>query len=100
MPDAIPLASSGILLGEDSYPDGHTTRGMFELELRESFSVKICRQRLVRTTNTVKFRSFIRFRVVFIDCDGTNILVVSGRGIGELEGGGRRVGHEGEDVGE
>ena len=33
MPNAIPLASGGILLGEHSYPDGHSTGGVLELEL-------------------------------------------------------------------
>ena len=33
MPNTIPLASSGILFGEHSDPNGHSTGGVFELEL-------------------------------------------------------------------
>lgn len=33
MPNAIPLASVLILLGEDSHPDSHSIGGVFELKL-------------------------------------------------------------------
>ena len=49
-------------------------------------------------TNTIKFGRLIRVRIVFIDCDSTDILVVSGGGINELETESRRVWHESEGV--
>ena len=42
MPNAVPLASVGILLGEDGHPDGHPTSGVLKLELESILSAKIC----------------------------------------------------------
>lgn len=36
MPKAIPPASVGVLLGEYSYPNGHSIGGVFELELENA----------------------------------------------------------------
>jgi hypothetical protein len=78
VPNAIPLASVGVLLGENGHPDGHPTGGVFELELES-----IGQSRSAGgdwDTYTIKFGSLFRYGIVFIDCDGTNILVVLAAG--------------------
>lgn len=98
MPNAIPPASVRVFLGENSYPDGHTIGGMFKL-----VSESIGQPRSAggdQDTYSIKFGIFIRFGIVFVDRDRTNILVVSGSREDELEIDSRWVGHDSEDAGE
>jgi hypothetical protein len=44
-------------------------------------------------TYTIQFRRLVCFGIVFMDGDSTNILVISGGRVDELEGDGRWVGH-------
>jgi len=98
MPNAIPLASALVLLGEDSYSDGHSIGGVFKLELENVGQPRPVVDDL--GTYTIKFGNLFRFGIAFMNRDGPSILVVSGSRIDELESESRRAGHDSENAGE
>ena len=97
MPNAIPLASLGVLLGENGHPDGHPTGGVFKLEAGNIGQPGNAGGNW--DTHTIKFGILSRYGIVFVYRDGTNILMVSCSGIDEPEVEGRRVGHGRGDAG-
>ena len=97
MPNAIPLASLGILLGENGHPDGHPTGGVFKLGSGNVGQPGSSGGDWY--TYTINFGSLMRYGIVFVYCDGTNILVISCSRINEPEIETLRVGHGRGDVG-
>ena len=91
MPNAIPLASLWILLGENCHSDGHPTGGVFKLWLGNVGQSGSAGGDWY--TYAIKFGRLLRYRIVFVYCDGTNVLVISCGRIDELEVETRRVGH-------
>ena len=97
MSNAIPLASLGVLLGENSHPDGHSTGGVFKLG-----SENIGQPGSAGGdwhTYTIKFRRLMRYGIVFVYCDSANILMVFCSRVDKPEIETRRVGHGRGDAG-
>lgn len=92
MPNAIPLASLGVLLGENSHPDGHPAGGVFKLGFGNIGQPGSAGSDWY--TYTIKFGSLLSYGIVSVYRDGTNILMVFCSRIDKLEIDTRRVGHD------
>lgn len=98
MSNAIPLASVSVFLGEDGHPDGHSTGGVFKLGSENIGQLRSAGGDW--DTYAIKFGSFFRFGIVFVDRDSTSILVVFCSRVDEFESEIHRAGHNREGTGE